>query len=322
MWKHVGPEPLWRLGRSLLRSLLPCHITEWLQGLVLFSHQPRREWRIFTLDIQSSASGMQTSPLSPSGIFWQEPLFGVFCLGATCRHSGAVIAVIQSKFAMFCIQEADSRSRPLSISKLPRFQPKWEPDLQSPWKLGVCFSSRCHDPVNQGPQAATVGGLHRFSPLESLRMFLNSFKPSAFLTPGVITSQPLKLLFCKTDALVAFTKLPFGASSFDRIHRCLAQCPHAPSDVYGQSLTKCFAVEEGMTSVMILEMPWNPKLKFCGCMPRHVCLTERLARFRRLDFQAVWATCLEQFLLQYAPACSSQFGHGHQVRASARRCPE
>ena len=102
----------------------------------------------------------------------------------------------------------------------------------------------------------------------------------------VTTSQPLKLLFCKTDALVAFTKLQFGASSFDRIHRCLAQCPHAP-DVYGQSLTKCFAVAEGMTSVMILEMPWNPKLKFCGCMPRHVCLTERLARFRRLDFQAV-----------------------------------
>ena len=126
----------------------------------------------------------------------------------------------------------------------------------------VCFSSRCHDPVNQGPQVATVGGLHRFSPLESLRMFLNSFKPSAFLTPGVTTSQPLKLLFCKTDALVAFTKLQFGASSFDRIHRCLAQCPHAPSDVYGQSLTKCFAVAEGMTSVMILEMLQNSHLSF------------------------------------------------------------
>ena len=130
----------------------------------------------------------------------------------------------------------------------------------------VCFSSRCHDPVNQGPQVAKVGGLHRFSPLlqnlESLRMFLNSFKPSAFLTPGVITSQPLKLLFCKTDALVAFTKLPFGASSFGRIHRCLAQCPRAPSDVYSQSLTKCFAVAEGMTSVMILEMLQNSHLSF------------------------------------------------------------
>ena len=135
----------------------------------------------------------------------------------------------------------------------------------------VSFSSRCHDPVSQGPQVATVGGLHRFSPLlqnlESLRMFLNSFKPFAFLTPGVIASQPLKLLFCKTDALVTFTNLPFGASSFDRMHRYLARCPHAPSGVYGQSLTKCFAVAEGMTSVMILEMPWNPKLKFLG-----VCL--------------------------------------------------